>query len=137
MKKIITTIALLSVLGTLAVSCQKENDSVQTPIEAESSTIYKICYSIDGKSYRITLVGDETWRDFLNRMLALAEEGHRVSFRNENASSQDALTKEVITYTTNDHDDAYTWADKMSNAGYLVNVEYDRETGKYTCTAIK
>ena len=137
MKKIITTIALLSVLGTLAVSCQKENDSFQTPIEAESSTIYKICYSIDGKVYRITLVGDDTWHDFLNRMLALAEEGHRVSFRNENASSQDALTKEVITYTTNDHDDAYTWAEKMSNTGYLVTVEYDRETGKYTCTAIK
>ena len=70
-------------------------------------------------------------------MLALAEEGHRVSFRNENASSQDALTKEVITYTTNDHDDAYTWAEKKLNEGYEVTVEYDRETGKYTCTAIK
>ena len=137
MKRTITTIALLAVLGTLAVSCQKENDSVQTPIEAESSTIYKICYSIDGKVYRITLVGDDTWHDFLNRMLALAEEGHRVSFRNENASSQDALTKEVITYTTNDHDDAYTWAEKKLNEGYEVTVEYDRETGKYTCTAIK
>jgi len=137
MKKTITTIALLAVLGTLAVSCQKENIVEQTSINAEAVQVYKVSYSIDGRYYQLTLIGEESWHDFLTRMFALAEEGHRVSFRNENVSSQEALSKEVVTYTTSDHDDAYTWAEKMSNAGYLVTVEYDRKTGKYTCTAIK
>lgn len=137
MKKVITTIALLAVLGTLAVSCQKENITEQANIVAENNTVYKVSYSIDGISYQITLIGDEAWHDFLNRMLALAEEGHRVSFRNEDGSSQVASSKDVVTYTTTNGDDAIKWANKMIHEGYTVSIEFDERTGIYTCTAIK
>lgn len=83
MKKHLTTLTLFAVLGTLTVSCQKENLFDQTQIEVEQTAIYKVSYSIDGTSYQITLFGDDAWRDFVKQMIALAEKGHRVTFRNE------------------------------------------------------
>ncbi len=137
MKKTLISIALLTVLSTLAVSCQKDDNFNLTQIEAEQASVFKVSYSIDGITYQKTIYGEDAWRDFLNHMLALAEEGHRVSFRNENASSQVSSTKETITYTTTNHDDAYEWAEKKVHEGYDVTIEYDKRTGIYTCTAIK
>lgn len=136
MRKTLVTIAFLALLGTLAVSCQKESFNNETFMVEEQNAVYKVRYSIDGVTYQLTLVGEEAWRAFLNRMLALAEEGHIVSFRNENASSQIAPSKETITYTTSNHDDAYEWAAKMVNLGYNVTIIYDERTGKYICIAV-
>lgn len=137
MKKVVTTIALFAVLGTLAVSCQKENIIDETAFVEESGARYTVRYTVDGVIRRITLVGDEAWRDFLNRMFAMAEEGHKVSFCKEEATSRVVSFKNVVTYTTKNHDDAYGWADKMIDEGYIVTISYDRETGVYTCEAIK
>ena len=107
-----------------------------TYIAAENSTVYKIHYSIDSVTHQVTLLGDETWHDFLNRMFALAEEGHTVTFRNVNINSQVASAKDVINYTTNNREDAYNWAEQMGEKGYSVTIKYDNNTGIYTCTAI-
>lgn len=137
MRKTITTIALFAVLGTLAVSCQKENFIDENTIVAENGTVYTVRYAVDGVTHQLTLIGDEAWHDFLNRMLALAEEGHEVSFRNEEAASRVVSTKETVTYTTSNHDDAYNWAEKMLNDGYAVTIRYDKEKKIYTCYAFK
>ena len=80
MHKIIKTIALFLMLGSVAVSCQKEN-IIQENIEAEQcQTMYTVSYTIDGENYLLTLVGDDSWHDFLDRMFSLAENGHKVSF---------------------------------------------------------
>ena len=68
---------------------------------------------------------------------SVAEEGHEVSFRNEDRASRVLSSKDVVTYTTTNHDDAYAWADKMSDEGYTVTIRFDKETGIYTCNAIK
>ncbi len=94
-------------------------------------------YAVDGVTHQLTLVGDEAWHDFLNRMMALAEEGHEVTFRNEEAASRVVSTKETVTYTTSNHDDAYNWAEKMLNDGYAVTIRYDKEKKIYTCYAFK
>ncbi|MBQ1408473.1 MAG: hypothetical protein IIY87_01810 [Bacteroidales bacterium] len=137
MKRVFTTVALLAVLGTLAVSCQKEFCDNQTTNVAENAVIHYVQYSINGVSYRMTLVGDEAWQAFLERMLALATEGNTITFRDESVSSQIAQTKDVVTYTTTNGDDAIEWADKMAQLGYTVTIEYDKRTGIYTCTAFK
>lgn len=137
MRKTITTIALVAMLGALAVSCQKENIIDETNIVAENVTVYTVSYAVDGVTHQLTLVGDEAWHDFLNRMLALAEEGHEVTFRNEEAASRVVSTKETVTYTTSNHDDAYNWAEKMLNDGYAVTIRYDKEKKIYTCYAFK
>lgn len=137
MKKTFTTIALLAVLGTMAVSCQKENIIDETFVTTEKSTVYIVSYTIDGVAHQVTLTGDDAWHDFLHHMLALAEEGHAVSFRNESAASRDAAHKETVTYTTTSHDDACSWADKMANNGYTVTVLYNEDEGVYICVATK
>lgn len=137
MRKTFTTIALFAVLGTLAVSCQKENIIDETNIVAENGTVYTVRYAVDGVTHQLTLVGDEAWHDFLNRMLALAEEGHEVSFRNEEAASRVVSTKEVVTYTTDNGEDALNWAEKMVDDGYTVTITFDKEKKIYTCYAIK
>lgn len=137
MHKSLTTFALLAVLGTLAVSCQKENIIDETSIVEENAKIYTVSYSVDGVNHQITLIGDEAWHDFLNRMFALAEEGHKVSFRNEERASRVASSKESVTYTTTNRDEAYAWADNKMKEGYNVSIYFDRKTGVYTCEAIK
>lgn len=137
MRKTFTTIALVAMLGALAVSCQKENIIDEPPVVAENGTVYTVSYAVDGVTHQLTLVGDEAWRDFLNRMMALAEEGHEVTFRNEEAASRVVSTKEVVTYSTSSHDDAYSWAEKMVDDGYTVTITFDKEKKIYTCYAIK
>ena len=136
MKKVFTTIALFSILAGIPVSCQKENIIEETLSVSENRVVYSLRYTIDGVVRHITLIGDEAWHDFLNRMFALAEEGHSVSICKENNSYRVVSVKEVVTYTTSNQEDAYAWADSMINKGYTVTVKYDKKSGLYTCTAI-
>ena len=135
MKKTLTTVTLFAVLGTLAVSCQKETLTELSPVTTQDET-YLITYSVDGVSMQTRLNGDEALRAFLHRITALARQGHRVTVRNENTVSQ-ASTKEVVTYRTKSEDDASEWAAKMIMDGYAVEIDYDDKTGEYVCTAAK
>ena len=141
MKKTIITVALLAVLTSLAVSCQKEEADITsaTPstVIAENDTLRTVVYTIDGVSYRLTLVGDQAWHDFLSRMFALAEEGHSVTFFNEEAASRVLPSKEVETHSTSDKEDAYQWSEQKVKEGYTVTIVFDEETGIYTCYAFK
>lgn len=137
MKKNFITIALFAVLSTLAVSCQKENIMATPSIMAEKGTVYSVTYSVDGMTYHLTLVGEDAWHAFLHHMMALAKEGHEVSFRNENASSRVISPKDVVTFTTTIETEASAWAEAMAGQGYEVTIKYDKDSGVYTCTAIK
>lgn len=137
MRKTFTTIALVAVLASMAVSCQKENIIDQATIVSESCATYTVQYTIDGVSHIITLIGEDSWHDFLNHMFALAEEGYVVSFRNVESASSATATKETVTHSTTSKEEAYAWADKMHGDGYYVTIRYDKEKGVYTCYAIK
>lgn len=136
MKKTIKSVTLFSLLSLTAVSCQKENIAeTLNPVASKAVATYTVCYTIDGVSTQVTLVGETAWNDFLGLLFAFAEEGHSVSFlRTDRVFSQ---SKETVTYTTKDKDKALAWADDMSNAGYQVSIEFDEDTQEYTCIAIK
>ena len=130
--------ALLAVLSLATTSCQKENltePSLQG-IEEDSSTVCVMSYSVDGIAGRISLKTPAEREAFIHRMIALAEEGHRVTFRQENSTVNALAPKDVKTYSTKDKDKAYAWADQMALLGYTVTVEYNENTGVYTCTAV-
>ena len=79
MKKTIKTVALLAVLSVAAVGCQKETIAVpQTGVES-SETVYTVRYVINDVTHTETLIGEQAWADFLQRMMALAEEGYRIT----------------------------------------------------------
>ena len=138
MKKTVKVIALCGVLGLTATSCQKENlVEENTNIVAQANTVRTMFYVVDGIEHRITLIGDDAWNDFLQHMISLAEEGHRVTFRNEDNTANVAAAKETVTYTTKDKDKAHAWCADMAEAGYTVYLYFDEDTGIYNCVAIK
>lgn len=128
--------ALFAVLSLTAVSCQKENIvNPLNPAVSDAEAIYTVCYTVDGVTTQVTLIGDAAWDDFLDWLFALAEQGHRVSF--SHAGWVQGLTKEKVIYTTPDHDDAQAWALQKVKEGYHVTIEYDEANQQYTCIAIK
>ena len=138
MKKTIRTIALMAVLGLVAVGCQKESSlSPQSTATYEEATIHSVNYTIDGVSRNASFVSEEEWEVFLYRLIAKAEEGYSVSFRNANTGPNMKQSREIVTHTTRSRKDAYEWSDAMEAKGYTVHIDYDKTTGVYTCTAIK
>lgn len=137
MRKTIITVALIGMLATLAVSCQKENIEVERTEATEQVAVYSVSYTIDGTREEITLAGEVAWKGFIARMLDLAEEGHRVSFRMEDGTQRIVTSKETITYSTTNREEAFEWAEKMIRQGYSATVEYDKKEKRYNCYAIK
>ena len=136
MKKTFITVALFAVLGTLAVSCQKENINSLSSVTSQMAETYLIAYSVDGVSMQTQLNSDEELRAFLRTLTALAREGHRVTMRNANAVGQ-SLSKERVEYRIKSEDDANEWVQKMMKDGYAVSMSYDDEAGEFVCIAIK
>ena len=134
MKKVFRTVALIALMGLTATGCQKESMVEQQNSIADIS-FKSVYYTIDGVTTQASFVSEESWNEFLDWLVTLSEEGHRVSFRN--ANQERSVKKDVVTYTTKSHDEAVAWANQMEKAGYEVIIEHDPTTGVYTCTAIK
>ena len=132
MKRTIKAVALLAVLSVAAVGCQKETVVVSQTGAEESGTVYTVRYSVNGVS-----IGEQAWADFLQRMLALAEEGHRVTMSRSANTAQYSESKEVVTFTTKDKKKALAWVNEMLEAGYTVTFSFNPQTGEYTCVAIR
>ena len=130
-------IALLAVLSIAAAGCQKEPIVEPTMQFQQNVNIRNVTYTIDGVTFFATVRGEQNWHDFIDRLLALAKEGHKVSFRNGDVCQSGMSAKETVHYYTNNSEDARNWCVTMADKGYSVSMEYDDETGRYHCTAIK
>ena len=139
MNKIIKKVALFTLLSIAATGCQKEEIIHNCPVASitEASTAYTMQYTIDGVIHSQRIHNKKEYSLFIHKMLALAEEGHNVTFFNEDKVSQNASTKEVHYYSTKDKNEAYNWAHSMSEAGYFVSVTYDEHTNTYNCVAYR
>ncbi len=129
-------VALFTVLSLMAVGCQKE--TIVEPVDAQiqqATEIRHVTYTIDGVTMYTTIRGEQNWRDFIDWITRLAEEGHSVSFRNENTYSNSQHSKDTVVFTTKDRDKAIAWSIEMTEQGYEVSVTYNETTGIYTCTA--
>ncbi len=52
-------------------------------------------------------------------------------------NSDGKQTREHVTFTTSSKEKALKWCADREAEGYTVRMEYNEETGIYTCTAIK
>lgn len=139
MKKLWITVAFAALLGTLNVSCQKEN--ISEPVNAngvkEVCATYNIQYTIDGVAYSATLNGEADYDAFLQYLVGLARNGYSVTFWDTDKYQSSSVSKEVIVYTTRDKDDATNWSKTMVDKGYKVTIDFDEGTGEYICIAQK
>ena len=53
------------------------------------------------------------------------------------ACKPDQKYSKTIKYTTTNKDDAIKWSQNKIIEGYAVTVNYDEETGEYTCIATR
>lgn len=123
---------VFTLLGLAMVGCTQ--DSVFSNTQSESST-FSVTYIVQGRSYYENPITDEEWSSFLDRMLALAEEGYTVQFWG--AGTPTYPSKEKITHTTTSQDEAKEWCRTKEEEGYRVTLTYNQATGVYTCIAVK
>ncbi len=126
--------AVLVLLGLAAVGCTKENVVNDTYVVA--TVTQSATYTVDGIQYYANPQNDDEWSDFLDRMFALAEEGHTVQFWRSAVQNGNA-TKDVLTYITTDLGLAKKWAKQKKEEGYVVSIHYNQETGEYHCIAVR
>lgn len=137
MKKAFLTMAVIALLSTLAICCQKViPEEPTTTVTTRTNETRTVIYSIDGAENTATLNSGEDWSHFLNRMIDLSEEGRIVKFRLSGINTGTSPLKEVVTFSTSDRDAAYAWVNKMVNDGYEVTLSYDRENQLYHCSAV-
>ncbi len=133
MKKSIISVAILAVLTSMAVSCQKENFTENQTPTADQTIVRTIAYTVDGAAFQITLHNDAEWDAFVENMLTLSEQGHQVQILSDGTASHNPGAKETHSMTTRDKAEAKLWAITMAHQGYTVMIHY--EAGEYTCVA--
>ena len=138
MKTKVIKMALLLVLGTMAVSCQKETTNEPQMANAELGTVYTVRYSINGVTYTERLSSEAEFDALLLRLMALSRNGNDVEISNGNyAQCGNATKQQPIIFTTTNENEAIVWTKQKTKEGYTVTVSYDTETGVYTCIAVK
>ncbi len=135
MKIKVQHVAFLAALSLTAASCQKENNEFSVVGSEQVTETIHVVYSINGEVFQATLDESE-WDAFVERMLALAREGYEVSF-SKNRSTLTSQSKEKVTFVTTNEQEAHAWSNDMANQGYYVTISYNKETGEYTCIAVK
>ena len=137
MKRIIYPVALMAVLTTLAVGCQKETVVEPQNLVVETDTVYTVCYTVNGVTHTERLFDKAEYDALLLRLLALAREGYDVVIVGGNSMGDVSLAKEVVTYTTKKEVEAVAWTKQKIDEGYTVQMSYDQQTGEYTCIAYR
>lgn len=134
MQKQFKLMALMAVL-CMATGCTKEGDTDDMGITVAVATAHTVTYIVDGRQYYDNPQTDEEWNAFLDRMAALVDEGYAVQFWRSGLRM--AATKEKVTYSTENLDDAKAWCKQKVAEGYTVTMVFNQATGKYDCIAYK
>ena len=139
MSKKVLSVALLAVLGTMAVGCQKESITELQPETSisEAGTVYTVQYAVNGVLHTETLHSEEEYNALLMQLMALSRCGAVVEISDDNYSPNAFPTKESITYTTPSESDATNWTKQKMSEGYKVRVTYDTTNNVHVCTAYK
>lgn len=138
MKKTIRTVAFIAVFGMVATACQKEPMlNLQTATINEETAI-NVTYTVDGMTSQASFSSDEEWQTFLSQLFVWAVEGRSVVFCNaETMVVNTKQTREIVTFTTTNENEAGKWADDMRKEGYKVYITFDSESGIFTCIAVR
>ena len=139
MSKKVLSVALLVVLGTMAVGCQKENITELQPETSisETGTVYTVQYAVDGVLHTETLHSEEEYNALLMQLMALSRSGAVVEISDDNYSPNAFPTKESITNTTPSESDATKRTKQKMSEGYKVRVTYDTTNNVHVWTAYK
>ena len=120
---------LLEIKETIVHDGMSDQDKVRA-IHDFIISHYK--YAVNGE----ILTSNEFGPNFFERMITLAREEYEVTIFSNVPFSPNS-SKETVTFTTSDADEATIGAKNMYDNGYTVTISYDKKTGIYTCIAVK
>ena len=129
--------AVFALLGTLAVSCQKETAETGNVIcNGDPSAL--VYYSIDGETFQTTISSESGWASFLQSMTSLAKNGRKICvWRNNNSQVSPLAAKEYIRFVTSSEAEAQAWMRAKEAQGYRVSMEYDKKSNEFICHAFR
>ncbi len=134
MNKNLISFALVAVLATMAVSCQKENITDPNSTEATITSVRTVNYYIDGVNKEVTLYSESEWDAFMSHIMELTDQGHEVYIVANKTCA--AATKDTQTKTSSDKAEVTEWAKEKHDENYDVKIKKNQD-GTYTATAIK
>ena len=137
MKKTLICATLLATLSIAVTSCQKENIAEPERFATEKNAGETVYYTVGGIRFSQTINSEDEYDTLLMRLIMLSKEGYEVSFFGNRYSSASGMTKDTVTYTTTNENDAVAWMKQKINEGYTVTITYDEGTGIFTCIAVK
>ena len=114
-------------LGTLlllmATGCQKENPINETFRQERLQNCQIIYYVVDGTSLHTTVTNNNEFSILIEKLLAMAQEGHSIQSIRNNASQNENLAKEVEHFQTKDAKEMAEWVQQMTDKGFKVDVQ--------------
>lgn len=135
MKKKVITVAFLSMLTAVTVSCQKENLFESQPVIVENGSFCNVRYSVDGVKYSITLNSGAEWDALVDSLFTLSVQGHDVRFAKGKANVILSFSKDTQTLITSSEEEAKAWSKERADEGYTVTITFNN--GNFICIAYK
>ncbi len=138
MKKFNIKVLVLSVvLGSMAVSCQKDYSLENNEICQKNlaNVNLRLHYSIDGQVYQQTFDSKEDRENFISYLIGLTCEGRIIVIGGNSNPNYAPENKDTKTFTTSSKEEMDAWVNEMVEELYEVTVTFDKKTGLYTGTA--
>ena len=131
MKTNFKKLAFFMLLSVALTGCQKEFIEMPNCPSNELGMDSNLNTSVTGNLFVIN--GDVDMAALEGDIRQLIESGYTVVIK----GSSSVGTKKSETFTSHDWNEVFGWATKKEKEGYEVTFSLDKETGLYTCIAIK
>ena len=142
--RLIAKTVLLSVaMAGAMTSCQKDEFQNEILVSHEMSqknlahVSHTLRYWIDGVGYNASFTSEAEKSAYISYLIGLTLEGKEITIGGSQNPSLAPEADDKLTFTTADKVEMGTWADEMEKKGYIVDIDFDKETGLYTGTATK
>ena len=95
-----------------------------------------LAYVVGETDFTVTVGSDEEIMELSNTLMDYAESGKHVCVGC--TSANDTLARNTfITFSSTSKVEVTYWVSNMIRRGYAVTIDYDKETGVYSCTAYR
>ena len=142
--RVIKKAVLLSVaMAGVITSCQKEEFQNEILVSHEMSqknlahVSHTLRYWIDGVGYSTSFTSEAEKSAYISYLIGLTLEGREITIGGSENPSLAPEADDKLTFTTSDKAEMDVWAKTMERKGYIVDIDFDKETGLYTGTATK
>ncbi len=140
--RVIKKAVLLSVaMAGIMTSCQKDEFQNEILVSQEMSqknlahVSLSLQYWIDGVGYNASFTSEAEKSAYISYLIGLTLEGKEITIGGSQNPSLAPEADDKLTFTTSDKAEMDVWAKTMERKGYIVDIDFDKETGLFTGTA--